>query len=89
VSERRRHIAQQIVARCVTEPVVEQLESVEVEHQEREAPARSAMPLDLIIGAHQQRPAVGDPGHRIAERIIAQQVALALQPLACGDVDGD
>jgi hypothetical protein len=78
-------VAQEIVAGGVAEAVVEQLESVEIEHQNREAPLRPPVTGDLVLRAGQQQRPVGDSGQRIAEGEIAQRLALGLEPLAPRD----
>ena len=84
-------VAQQVVAGGVTEAVVELLEAVEVQHHQSEGLPRPPVAGDLVVGAREQRPAVGHAGHGIRERIAAQRVALAFQErqaLAEGDCAG-
>jgi hypothetical protein len=78
-----RDVAQEVVAGAVAEAIVERLEAVEVDHDERERTLHTAVARDLMVGLGEQRPAVGDPGEGVGEGEVTQVVALALDPRAC------
>ena len=74
----------QLVADGVAERVVDVLEAVEVEHQDRAAMAvalgRSQRAVELLLEAA----AVEQPGQRV---VVGEVLQLALEALALGDVD--
>ena len=65
--------AQQGVARLVPEGVVDQLEAVEVDEQDRGQLAALAPPAPVCDPVGQQRP-VGQAGQRVVERLVADRL---------------
>src|SRR5882672_11361823 len=79
------HGAQQRVARGVAERVVDQLEAVEIDREQRELRAAARRGEDRLRGALGEQRAVGEPGERIAPRELLDA---RLVLLARGDVGG-
>ena len=78
-----RHLTQQLVAGRVAERVVDLLEAVEIDQQQREALAVAALARERVLDAVAQQHAVGETGERIVMRHVGDLVGAAL---ALGDV---
>jgi hypothetical protein len=78
-----RHLAKQRVARRVAEPVVHQLEVVQVDEQHAEQGALALRLRDHLLEAVGEQRAVGEPGHRIELREV-REPALAVDALQAG-----
>ena len=84
------HRRQQFVAHRVTEAVVDQLEIVEVEHQERERMPVATRPRDLVAQALPEEAVVVEPGETIDGRLpFDGLLLLAHLPVELRVVDGD
>jgi hypothetical protein len=79
-----RELLQEAVADMVAQRVVDLLEAVEVEEEEGQGPAEAQGVLEPLA----QQAAVGEPGQRVVQGLVAQPLLLRL---ALGDVadDGD
>ena len=69
--------AQQLVARGVTEGVVDHLEAVEVQEHHRELAMVASSTCDRVIDAIEDQSAVGQIGERVMQREVAQLGRLA------------
>jgi hypothetical protein len=79
-----RDLAQRRVACHVAERVVERLEPVEIDHQDRDGAAVGLRALQRGIERALERPAVGKPGERVRVGLAADA---PLAPHALGHVD--
>ena len=70
----RRDLAQQLVPAVAAEGIVESLEVLDVEHQDREPPAFARRGPDVLPQALAEELVVGEPG----ERVVVGQVLQAL-----------
>ena len=75
---------EQVVARRVAEPVVDDVEPVEVEQQQADARGPRARTGQRAVEAVGEQRPVGEPGEGVAERVPGE---LLLVQLAVGDVD--
>ena len=73
----------------MAEAVIESLEAVKIQHQQREAGTRASMTRDLVLDPREQRSAVGDARQRIAEREPTKRIPFPLQTLAHSHEHGD
>ena len=76
-------IIEQRVAGGVAEAVVDRLEVVEVDEQDRELAAVALEPRRGVVDAVAEQRLVGEPGQRVVERLVRE---LVLQPAVFGDV---
>ena len=74
---------QQQVAGIVTQGVVEALELIQIEEQDRPSPLAPGTRCQGLLQSVQQEPPVGQPSHGIVER---QLLDIRLRPLTLGDV---
>ena len=75
---------EQLVAGCVPERVVDLLEPVEVEQQQRSGAPVPARPADLALELLLEAPAAEQPGQCVP---VGDLLELQLEALALGDVD--
>ena len=61
---------QQVVAGCVPEAVVDELEVVEVEEQNGQQGPRSSCPRQRVLQPVQEQGTIGKPAQRVVERLV-------------------
>ena len=83
--ETRRNHLQQLVAGAVTERVVDLLEAVEVDEENRETISGTRGARERLLEPVAEERTVGEPGEAVVERLPRQ---LLLEPDALGDVTG-
>ena len=70
--EARGDLQQQLIADVVAEVVVDLLEAVEVDEQQRERLARERAARERVVEAVAEEGAVGEPGEAVVERLARQ-----------------
>ena len=83
VRQAARHLDEEAVAGAVAEGVVDVLEVVEVDQQDRRHRPAAAAPRERVGDAVGEEGAVGEPGQRVVERLVAE---LGLEVRAFGHV---
>jgi len=83
------HPYQQFVPSCVTHGVVDTLEIVQVEEQDRDLPSVTGVQLEGVLQAISEQASVGQTRHAVVEGFLVQLRLADLQSLGQGHIPPD